>query len=83
MGRTLNIFHWAPERIIFNFEKGLVAAVRKEFPNAIHYDCFFPFYAGDFPQRSNFGPANPLPMKRKHIIFPKNCACGIPTIRKI
>ena len=44
----------------------------------------FPFYAGDFPQNSNFGPPNLLSKRRKfEKIFPENYVCGFPTIGEI
>ena len=43
ISQKFNILQWVPEKIISDFETGLVPAVQTEFPNAILWGCYFHF----------------------------------------
>ena len=55
IGQKFNILHWAPEKIISDFETGLIAAVQTEFPHAIHWGGFFHFTQAIFRRIQNSG----------------------------
>ena len=55
IGKKFTILHWAPEKFISDFETGLIAAVQTEFPNAIHWGCFFHFTQAIFRRIQNSG----------------------------
>ena len=55
IGQQFNILHWAPEKIISDFETGLIPAVQTEINNAIHWGCYFHFTQAIFCKIQNSG----------------------------
>ena len=55
IGENFNILNWSPEKIISDFETGLTLAVQTEFPNAVHWGCYFHFTQAIFRRVQNSG----------------------------
>ena len=58
--RKFNSFHWVPEKLVSGFETGLIPAVQTEFPNLIHWGCYYLFTQAIFGKIQNLGHQNHL-----------------------
>ena len=63
IGQKINILHWAPEKILSDFETELTSAVQTEFPNAVHWGCYFHLTQANFRKIQSSGMQIPY---RRH-----------------